>query len=230
MEDKATKRNMIKKTVIVAGAGGLTGSFLLEKLSKDKSIEHIIVLSRKALKPNLPKVKEVIVDFDRLDRLDFWPDAHALFCCIGTTIKKAGSQENFRKVDYEIPLKLATQCARFNISFHLISSIGANPDSGNFYLKTKGETEEAIKQLDLSSVTIYRPSMLFGPRKESRLGESIGKVFMYMAHPFLLGPLKNYRGIHVATVAQAMINREKNGEKGFHIVESEQIKRIASER
>ena len=145
------KGNTNKKTAIVAGASGLTGGFLLQLLAQDKSFERIIVLSRKAMKPALPKVREVVVDFDNLGRYEFWPDADVLFCCVGTTIKKAGSQEEFRKVDHDLPLKLAEQCALFNVSFHLVSSIGADAQSRYFYLKTKGETEEETRDHAYSS-------------------------------------------------------------------------------
>lgn len=220
------KGNTSKKTAIVAGASGLTGSFLLQLLAQDKSFDRIIVLSRKAMKPALPKVREVVVDFDNLGRYEFWPDAHVLYCCVGTTIKKAGSKEDFRKVDFDIPLKLAEQCIRYNIDFHLMSSIGANAQSGNFYLKTKGETEEALKQTGLTTLYIYRPSVLLGPRRERRVGESIGKVLTALFSIFLFGPLKKYRGIHVVTIGKAMIKNTKNSEPGIHVLESDEIKKL----
>lgn len=223
MEDKENIRINRKKTAIVAGASGLTGSFLLQQLAQDKNFEKIIVLSRKAMKPALPKVKEILVDFDNIGKYDFWPDADVLFCCIGTTIKKVGSQEAFRKVDYQIPVALAEQCALYNVGFHLMSSIGANAQSKNFYLRTKGETEEAIKQIDLPYLYIYRPSFLMGPRQERRIGESIGKVFSVLTYPLMLGPLKKYRGIHVSKIADSMIKNTVDFEWGVHILESDQI-------
>jgi uncharacterized protein YbjT (DUF2867 family) len=227
MEQRDKPSNNPKKTAIVAGASGLTGGFLLDVLARDKTFGRIIVLSRKAVKPAQPKVKEIIVDFSKLDKYDFWSDAHVLFCCIGTTIKKAGSRENFRKVDFDIPVKLAEQCALYNIGYHLISSTGADAASRNFYLRTKGETEEALKTLGLPSLSIYRPSMLFGPRKENRPGESFGKIIMYLAHPLMLGPLKKYRGIHAYSVAKGMVNHAKSSPEGVHIFESEEIKKLA---
>lgn len=223
MEDKGNRN---KKTAIVAGASGLTGGFLLQLLSADKNFGSVTVLSRKAMKPALPKVREVVVDFDNLGRYEFWPDADVLFCCVGTTIKKAGSKENFRKVDYDIPLQLAEQCALYNIDYHLMSSIGADAASKNFYLKTKGETEEALRQMGLKSLFIYRPSILFGPRRESRFGESLGKFFIRLFSPFLLGPLKKYRGIHVVTVARAMVKNAKTEHGGFTVLESDEIKAL----
>lgn len=223
MEDKGNRN---KKTAIVAGASGLTGSFLLQLLSADKNFGSVIVLSRKAMKPALPKVREVVVDFDNPGRYDFWPDADVLFCCVGTTIKKAGSKENFRKADYDVLVKLAEQCALYNIDYHLMSSIGADAASNNFYLKTKGETEEALKHMGLRSLFIYRPSILFGPRRESRFGESVGKFFIRLFSPLLFGPLKKYRGIHVVTVARAMIKNAKTEHAGFTVLESNEIKAL----
>jgi uncharacterized protein YbjT (DUF2867 family) len=227
MEQKTNSETKPGKTAIVAGAGGLTGSFLLEGLSKDPYFEKIIVLSRKPGQSVLPKVLEIGVDFDKLESYSFWSDADVLFCCIGNTISKAKSRENFRKVDYEIPVKLATLCELHHIAFHLISSLGANAESPNFYLKTKGQTEEALKAIGLPGLFIYRPSMLFGPRKETRIGESMGKAIMWLTHPLLQGLLKKYRGIHVKTVASAMIKNAKDGKTGTYIFESEELKEIA---
>jgi uncharacterized protein YbjT (DUF2867 family) len=229
MEQKTNSETKRGKTAIIAGAGGLTGSFLLEGLSVDPYFEKIIVLSRKPGRSAIPKVQEIGVDFDQLDTYSFWSDADVLFCCIGTTITKAGSKENFRKVDYEIPNKLASLCGLHNIPVHLISSIGAKADSPNFYLRTKGQTEDTLKAIGLPGLFIYRPSMLYGPRKETRIGESIGKAFMWLAHPLLRGPLKKYRGIHAKTVASAMIKKAKEDQSGSYIYESEEIKQVVKQ-
>ena len=223
MQDKENIRINRKKTAIVVGASGLTGSFLLQELARNKSFEKILVLSRKAFKPALPKVKEVVVDFENLGKYDFWPDVDVLFCCVGTTIKKAGSQENFKKVDYSIPLALAEQCALYNIGFHFMSSVGADAESSNFYLRTKGEAEEALKQLDLPYLYIYRPSILLGPRKERRIGETIGKFLSTLATPLMQGSLKKYRGIHISQIAKKMIDKTIHFEFGIHTLESNDI-------
>lgn len=225
MEDSQDTVNKPKKTVIIAGASGLTGSALLRQLSQDKSFERIILLSRKPLNSALPKVKEEIVDFSDLGRYSFWEEANAVFCCIGTTIKTAGSQENFRKVDYEIPVALGEQCAKYGIGMFLISSVGANAQSGNFYLRTKGETEQALAEKNLPYLYIYRPSMLLGNRKEARFGESLGKILMAPINPLLMGSLKKYRGVHVDKVATTIMEHAKNPEMGVHFVESDEINR-----
>lgn len=226
MEHETKMETKEGKTAIVAGAGGLTGSLLVDKLIKDADFKKIILLTRKPCKVANPKVQEFVVDFDKLSRTDFWPDADVLFCCIGTTISKAGSRANFRKADYEIPVKLANLCSLFRVPMHLVSSIGADAGSTNFYLRTKGETEDALRAVDLPGLCIYRPSMLYGPRKEIRIGESIGKAIMWVVHPLLAGPLKKYSGIHAGTVASAMIKNAKEGKKGVHIFESEEIKEL----
>jgi uncharacterized protein YbjT (DUF2867 family) len=229
MEQKTNSETKPGKTAVVAGAGGLTGSFLLEGLSRDPYFEKIIVLSRNPGKTALAKVQEVGAEFDKLESCAFWSGADVLFCCIGTTISNAGSRENFRKVDYDIPVKLAAQCGIHHIPFHLISSIGAKADSPNFYLRTKGQTEDALKAIGLPGLFIYRPSMLYGPRKETRIGESIGKAIMWLAHPLLRGPLKKYRGIHAKTVASAMIKKAKEDQSGSYIYESEEIKQVVKQ-
>ena len=133
------------KTVVVAGASGLIGSALMELLIKDVSVSRLIVLTRRPLNFEHPKVKSILVDFKKLQTIsESVKNADILYCCIGTTIKSAGSKEAFRAVDYEIPLHLAELAAKAGISkFIAISSLGADPESKNFYLKTKGEMARA---------------------------------------------------------------------------------------
>ena len=130
-------------------------------------------------------------------------------------------------MDHDIPLRLAEQCSRYQVGFHLMSSIGADAGSSNFYLKTKGETEEDLKRADLPNLYIYRPSVLLGPRRESRPGEKIGKFLTLLLYPFLLGPLKKYRAIHVVKVAKAMIHNASDPQPGVHVFESHEIKTAA---
>ncbi len=197
------------KTIVVAGASGLIGSALMELLIKDVSVKRLIVLTRRPLNFEHPKVKSILVDFKKLQTIsESVKNADILYCCIGTTIKSAGSKEAFRAVDYEIPLHLAELAAKAGISkFIAISSLGADPESKNFYLKTKGEMERDIdSKFQFRKLAFVRPSMLLGPRKEFRLGERIGQFFMVIFSFLMVGRFSRFKPIHDFTVAKSMIS------------------------
>ncbi len=218
---------MSGKTALIAGASGLVGSHVLNLLAEDDVFSRIKLITRKPLAVNLEKVSEIIVDFDSLNQFSQRLAADVVFCCLGTTIKTAGSQEKFRKVDFTFCLELAKAAkAQGAKQFILISSLGADDKSSNFYLRTKGEIESAISALNFDSFCILRPSMLLGDRKEKRIGESIGKVFMQATGFLFAGPLKKYKAIEAKTVARCMIELAKNPENGKLIFESDLISRF----
>lgn len=212
------------KTALIAGASGLTGSELLKRIVHDSTFERVKIITRKPLGTTNEKISEIIVDFNELNQFAQRLAADVVFCCLGTTIKTAGSQENFRKVDYTYCLELAKAAkAQGAKQFIIISSLGANSKSGNFYLRTKGEIENAIGELNFDSFCILRPSMLLGDRKENRTGESIGKIVMQATGFLFTGPLKKYKAIEAATVASCMLQLSKNPEPGKMIFESDVI-------
>ncbi len=212
------------KTAIVIGSTGLTGGYLLAELAANPTYSKIIVLVRKASQQNNPKIEELVVDFNKLADFKNKIIGDDVYCTIGTTIKKAGSQEAFSKVDLEYPLSIA-KVAKENGAKHflLMSSLGANAASGNFYLKTKGTLENNLRDLNFDSLSIFRPSILLGPRSEFRLGEKIGIFFMRLFSFLLLGSLKKYRPIHVKQVAHAMVKAGQDEEKGLKIFESDKM-------
>jgi len=215
---------MSAKTVLIAGASGLVGNKLLNLLTDDSGFEKITIITRKPLGIKSEKVQEIILNFDELNKHAENFSAGTVFCCLGTTIRTAGSQENFRKVDFTYCVELAKAAkARGVKQFILISSVGADAKSSNFYLRTKGETENAIAGLDFENFCILRPSMLLGDRKEQRPGESMGKYFMQATGFLFLGPLKKYKAIEAATVARCMSALAKNPGKGKVIFEGEMI-------
>lgn len=216
----------VKKTAIVVGATGLIGSYVVDKLKDKDEFGRIIILGRRDIKISHPKIEVFITDFQDMDKFTFWAEADCLFCCIGTTIAVAGTKENFRKVDYGIPKTLSKYCETYNINFLLVSSLGADKSSSNFYLKTKGETEDAIINAGIKTVHIFRPSMLLGPRKEKRLGEQIGKIFMQITDPLMIGGLRRYKAVQAETVAKAMIGESLKNESGVFIHENEQILKV----
>jgi uncharacterized protein YbjT (DUF2867 family) len=215
------------KTAVIFGSSGLTGFEVLRQLCEHPNYEKIICYNRKPLAFNHQKFEEIIVDFDDLSSSIKKIKSDEVYCCLGTTIKKAGSQQAFQKVDFDYPVAIGQLAEQNNIQHYLVvSSIGANHKSGNFYLKTKGRMEEAISKYSIPQITFARPSMLLGDRKEYRFGEEMGKVLLKVVSPLMIGKLKKYRGIQAQTVAKAMIiiaNSNPVNRKFFESHELEEI-------
>jgi uncharacterized protein YbjT (DUF2867 family) len=217
------------KTAVIFGSSGLTGFEVLKQLCDHPNYGKIICYNRKPLQYKHEKFEEIVVDFDKLSGSIKKLEADEVYCCLGTTIKKAGSQQAFRKVDLDYPVEIGKLAEQNKIRHYLVvSSIGANHRSGNFYLKTKGAMEEAISKYDIPQITFARPSMLLGDRKEYRFGEEMGKILLKVISPFMIGKLKKYRGIQAETVANAMIiiaNSSPVNRKFFESHELEEIVR-----
>jgi uncharacterized protein YbjT (DUF2867 family) len=209
------------KTALLAGSTGLIGGQVLELLLNDDRYSPVIAISRKSLSITHPKLINIVCELKDLPSLQDQLKADDVFCCLGTTIKKAKSKENFRAVDFDAPLALAKiskeQGAR---KYLLISSLGANKSSGIFYNGVKGEVEEAIEQVSFESFHILRPSLLLGLRQEERTGEDAAK-FIYKVFGFLVP--KKYRAIESLRVAKAMIALAREDQKGAFIHESDEL-------
>ena len=162
------------RTALIVGGSGLVGRFCLQALLEDPAYGSVISLARRELPiPANPKRVQKVLPFETLAALDL-PPMDDVFCALGTTIRKAGSQQAFRCVDYDLPLAVADHALKFGArQFVLVSSIGADARSKNFYLRTKGELEDMLRRLPFKALHIFRPSFLIGKREESRLGESI---------------------------------------------------------
>jgi uncharacterized protein YbjT (DUF2867 family) len=210
------------KTAIVIGSTGLIGTELVKQLESNPYYEKIILLNRKPSGIKHAKVEERIINFDAPDLNGI--NGEDVFCAIGTTIRKAGSKAAQHKIDCEYPSTLAAllkpQGAK---QFLLVSSIGADENASNFYLRTKGELEKNIQGLGFETTIIIRPSILLGKRKEFRLGEKIGIVLIQLLSPLMLGSFKKYRGVKDAKVAAKMIASATSGIKGLQIIESDKI-------
>jgi uncharacterized protein YbjT (DUF2867 family) len=204
---------------LIAGATGLIGKELLQMLLEDDNYTSVHSLVRKPTELKHSKLKEFVVDFDQLQS---YPEAFALddvFCCLGTTMKKAGTKEAFRKVDYDYPLAIAEQSLKAGAKQYLIvTAMGSDASSRIFYNKVKGEIEQDLKKMPFESLLIFRPSLLLGDRNEKRVGEDIGKVLMKLI-PYI-GPLKKYKPILGKQVAFAMQTQAKNAHKGIQVFES----------
>jgi uncharacterized protein YbjT (DUF2867 family) len=204
---------------LVAGSTGLIGELLLQQLLADDRVKEVEVLVRKPSGISHPKLRERVIDFCEMLKIDDLTASH-LFCCLGTTIKKAGSQEAFREVDYRYVADLAALGARSGAStFTVVSSVGADAKSGNFYLRTKGEMEKAVKHSGIPSIVIMRPSMLLGNRNEFRFGEAVGKWVMKAGNPLLQGSWTKFRAIEAAVVARAMLRLSLENIPGIRIAD-----------
>jgi uncharacterized protein YbjT (DUF2867 family) len=190
---------------LVAGATGLVGGHLVHALASCGRYGRIWVLSRRAIQGWPAPVQRLLVDYDRLSASQL-PAVDDVFCALGTTIRKAGSREAFRRVDYEYPLRLARLCREQGASqLLLVSSVGADARSSNFYLRVKGELEQAVAGVGFEKLQIFRPAVLLGVRDESRPGEIAGKA-LSIAFGFLLaGGLRKYRAMPADRLAQAMV-------------------------
>jgi len=216
------------KTASIIGVTGLTGGYLYELLKQDKDFDTIRLLVRRPMQKDDPRTEIKLVDFNDPESVMLAIDgSDIVFCAVGTTNKKVkGDKEAYRRVDFDIPVKAARYCKMTGCeTFVLVSAVGANSKSGNFYLKLKGETETAVKEADLRSVHIMRPSLLLGERKESRLGEKFGKAVMQATS--FLWPGK-YKPIHARDVAKAMIAASKTGKEGVSIYEYKEINQLLS--
>jgi len=214
-------------TATLVGATGLIGSYLLEELLNDPWFDTVRILIRRPLDITHPKLEKKIVDFNDSDSLLVaLSNSDVLFCAIGSTMKKVkGDKEAYRKIDFDIPVKLARFCKMTGCEkFILVSSAGANSKSRNFYQRLKGETDNAVKEFGLKTIHIMRPSLLLGERKEFRFGENIGKAVM-TSLSFLIP--EKYKAIQGKDVAKVMLALAKKKEEGVFIHENSEIRNLS---
>lgn len=211
------------KTALVLGATGLVGTLLTDQLLQSPEYDRVAVLVRRTLDRRHPKLIQEITDFDQLNPNKVRGDD--VFCCLGTTIKVAGSREAFYRVDGTYPYEIG-RLARQNgaAQYLLVTAMGADPKSPLFYNRVKGETEQRIDSLGFPTFCIFRPSLLLGDRREFRLGERVAQGFLAIIAPLMLGGLKKYRPVEARQVAAAMRIVASRGLKGRHVFESDQLK------
>jgi uncharacterized protein YbjT (DUF2867 family) len=203
------------KTAVIAGCTGLIGAQVLDLLLKDDHFSSVIALSRKPLEKTNPRLQNLVIDFEELEKQSL--SADVVFCCLGTTIKQAGSQEAFRKVDFDYPLALARVTQRLGAKkFLIVTALGSDKNSSIFYNRVKGEVQEAVTNLGFESVHVLQPSLLLGHRAVKRAGEGAGELVM-KALDFLIP--RKYKAIDSARVARAMISFAKKDEPGvfYHL-------------
>ncbi len=194
------------KTALVFGATGLVGSELTNLLLTNDHYDCVKIFVRQKSESQHSKLIQIVTNLDNPAEISEEIKGDDLYCCLGTTRKKAGSKEAFEWVDLDLPLKIASIAEKNGVrKFLVVSSIGSKPESRNFYLRTKGKMEQGILAMNFNTICIVRPSILLGQRKESRPAEEFGRIMIRIFTFMLFGPLKKYKGIQAETVARAMI-------------------------
>jgi uncharacterized protein YbjT (DUF2867 family) len=219
---------LMTKKAIIAGASGLIGSKLLDILLAQPDYAEVLIIGRKKNKIKNTKITQLIVEFEHLDHYAPSITGDVIFCCLGTTKKVTPNLAEYRKIDHDYPLQLAELAFKKGIGqYHLVSALGANSKSSNFYTKMKGDTEDDIKKVGLNNLHIYEPSLLIGYRKRSRPFERIAIVIMKIISPLLQGRLKKYRAIKAIDVAKAMYKQSLKHTSGVFTYTSDIIKQKA---
>lgn len=213
-----------KRRALIAGATGLVGHELLELLLDSSEYGEVAMLVRNPVSMTHPKLSVHQIDFDCLAEYEELFKADDVFCCLGTTIKKAGSQEAFKKVDFVYPYEMAKASKKQNVKqFLIISAMGADHKSKVFYSRVKGEVEKALRELDLEGLHIFRPSLLLGAREEFRFGEKMAETLSPVISPLFFGPFRKYRPIEGKAVAVSMYRTALEKKKGTYMYERDQM-------
>jgi len=218
---------MDSKTALLVGATGLVGGHCLRFLLEDDYYGKVVVLARRKLPLDHEKLEQQVIDFDSLAQKADLIKADDIYCCLGTTRKKAVSDEAYYRVDFTYPFEIA-RLGRANGAerYAIVTAIGASPHSRFLYNRTKGEIEKAVSRLGFPGVYLFRPSLLVGERGEERKWEErelmIGNKLSFL----LVGPMKRFRPIEAQAVAFAMVQTTRQGRPGVHIIESEEIREM----
>ena len=209
---------------LVVGGTGLVGKHLIKELEASNDFDLVYVLVRKKQFIGTKKTKEIVFDFTEKERLQSLDPVNHVFCCLGTTIKKAGSKKRFRYVDLELPVSFAMWAEQKMVdSYSIVTALGADSSSKIFYNQVKGEVEDEIKKRNIPKIQIFQPSLILGRRTEVRFGEIIWKALFKCINPLFLGPFKKYRGIRADVIAKGMVNHLKNSQNGIRVFESHLI-------
>ena len=215
------------KTAIIFGSSGLIGNELFKTILLNNSYSKIKIFVRTIPKVNNPKVEIIKTDFRNLEKYKDKINGDDCYFCIGTTKKDTPDKDEYRRIEYDLPIRIASIAKANSInSFFYVSSIGANPNASSNYLKNKGQVEEEIKNLNFPKLAIIRPSLLVGNRKTFRLGEIIFTPIMNTLTVFAFGSLKKYKPIKIENVVKAMLYISKNDSNEI-VFESDELERIA---
>ena len=218
---------MKEKKALIAGANGLVGNELLQILLQQKKYEKVYALVRRPLAVKQPNLIEIVCNFDRLEEVKEYFAVDDVFCCLGTTIKKAKTREAMFRVDVEYPVALAKLAkAQGACHFLLVSAVNADLESSFWYRRMKGELEAEIINISFAAISILRPSLLLGTRKEFRFGESMAIKVVQGLSNLLRRPLPSKVAIEVRVVAQAMCQIAQMDKQGVTIYSPDQLESI----
>lgn len=207
----------------------MVGGHLLRLLLTTPRYSEVISVGRRELPLIYPNLEQRVIDFDKMKEYASDLVADDIFCCLGTTIKKAGSKEAFYKVDYTYVTQLADITAQRGASqFLVVSAMGADAGSMFFYNKVKGEMEQHVKEQPFNSVHIFRPALLLGEREEQRTGEEFASKIMKPLSGLMIGPLEKYKPIEAEMVAKGMLYAASQDQRGVHIHPSDDIADLGS--
>ncbi len=213
-----------QKKLVVAGATGLVGEAVIHKAIINAEYSEVMALVRRDVPSQFGEINQ-LVNYENLETLPL-TGQEIVVCCLGTTIKTAGSKDAFHKVDFQYVINCAEHAKKAGVeTFAVISSIGANSQSMSFYLKVKGLMENRLKELNFKHLLIFRPSLLLGNRKEFRLGEKIGTVILKAVTPLLIGKARKQRPVHVNQIANCLFAQIKDKKEGVIFVESTEIQK-----
>jgi uncharacterized protein YbjT (DUF2867 family) len=217
-----------KYKALVLGSSGLIGLETINLLLNNDKYEVVYAISRSELPIKNNKLIQILADYNSIETKIKDLQIHHFFCCIGSTRAKTPDKTKYYEIDLEYPKKVASiLIANGSTSLCLVSSMGANPTSNNFYLKLKGDVEESLRAIGFKSFHIFRPSLLLGNRKEFRLTERITKFIYPIFNLLLVGKMKDYRSIQAKDIAAAMINVSITSNLGDYIYQTQLIKELA---
>lgn len=212
---------------LLLGATGLVGGNVLDLLLNDPAYGRVVVLGRRPVDRQHPKLEQHVAALGRLDEHAGRFAVDDVFCCLGTTIRAAGSQEAFRRVDHDYVVDSARVAAAAGARrYLLVTAAGADSRSRFFYNRVKGDAEAGVRGQSFEGVVILRPSLILGPRAERRTAEALAQRVAPALNAVLIGPLRRYRAIEARTVARAMVRLAKERPRGVRIVENEEIQQI----
>ena len=206
------------RIALVAGATGLVGQSLVQRLLASGAYDRIKLLTRRPLAFDDGRIENLITDYSDLAALGNKLKADDVFCCLGTTLKKAGSRAAFEKVDYQMVIDLARAAhAKGAKQFLVVSAAGTAEHSPSFYSRVKAKMERDVAAVGYAAVHVVRPSLLLGARDESRPAEKISQMIMPLFNPLLIGKMKKYRAVSGEDVAEALLQLARRETRGVHI-------------
>jgi uncharacterized protein YbjT (DUF2867 family) len=224
MEITVIKTN---KTALIFGATGLVGGHVLQQALAADAYTSVVAFTRGPLSITHPKLKNVVINFDKLGDYKKEIVGDDLFLCLGTTIKKAGSEAAFKVVDFDYPLAVAKMAKENGVNQVLLcSAVDADATSKIFYNRMKGMLEDALKALNFNALHIFQPSLLLGERNENRFGESVAKVVGKFLDKIIGGLLSKYRPVEGETVASAMVKSAQILRGGVFVHASHKLSKI----